>query len=443
PNTYQLKAMSFTQQLAFTNKMSTDTYRGAGMPESCSIIERLVDLTAAEFGLDPAEVRRRNLAPKEAFPFTSASGLVYDSGDYEKSLDKALEIIDYKKIRAEQAEARKQGRYIGIGLASYVEVAGVGPSSFFPGLKVGGWESATVTIEPDGKVTVLTGSSPHGQGIETSFAQVAADQLGVDLEDVRVVHGDTGRVQYGIGTFASRSMAVGGAALVGAIGKLQDKMKKIASFMMEAPPDQLTFAHKAITIGGDLSRSIPLQKVVDAAYQFRPAIPGLEPGLAAQCFFEPPNFCAPFGAHASVVEVDLETGRVKFLKYAAVYDCGTVINPLIVEGQVHGGTAQGIGQALCEEVHYDETGQLVSGSLMDYAIPRADLVPRFDVANTVTPTPLNPLGAKGIGESGCIAGSVCVVNAVIDALQPFGVRNIELPLKAERVWRAIQEAKKA
>jgi aerobic carbon-monoxide dehydrogenase large subunit len=443
PNAYKLQALSFVQQLAFTNKMATDTYRGAGMPEACAIIERLVDLTAAEFGLDPAEVRRKNLVPREAFPFTSASGLVYDSGDYEKSLDKGLELIDYKRRRAEQGEARKHGRYIGIGLACYVEVAGVGPSSFFPGLKAGGWESATVKIEPDGKVTVLTGSSPHGQGIETSFAQVTADALGIDVDDVKVIHGDTGRVQYGIGTFASRSMAVGGAALMGAIGKLQDKMKKIASFMMEVPADQLTFARRAIAIGGDLSKSIPLQKVIDTAYQFRTPIPGLEPGLEAQTFFEPPNFCSPFGTHAAVVEVDPETGRVKFLKYAVVYDCGTVINPLIVEGQVHGGTTQGIGQALCEEVYYDETGQLISGSLMDYALPRADMVPRFEVANTVTPTPLNQLGAKGIGESGCIAGTACVVNAVIDALQPFGVKNIDMPLKAERIWRAIQDAKKA
>lgn len=441
PNTYKLQATSFTQHLAFTNKMSTDTYRGAGLPEAIAIIERVMDLTAAEFGLDPAEVRRKNLVPKDVFPWTTATGLVYDSGNYEQALDKALELIDYKQARARQADARIQGRHLGIGLACYAEMSGVGPSGFFPGLKVGGWESATVRIEPDGKVTVLTGSSSHGQGHETSFAQVAAEALGIDFHDVKVIHGDTGRVQYGIGTFASRSMAVGGAALAGAIGKLQDKMKKIASFMMEAPPEQLMFAQRAIAIASDRSKSIPLQKVIDAAYQFRAPIPGLEPGLEASHFFEPPNFCTSFGAHASIVEVDPETGRVNILKYVVVYDCGTVVNPLIVEGQIHGGTVQGIGQALYEEVYYDDTGQLISGSLMDYALPRADMLPFFEVANTVTPTSLNPLGAKGIGESGCIGGVACVVNAVIDALQPFGVTNIDLPLREERVWRAIREAR--
>ncbi|HTW87603.1 MAG TPA: xanthine dehydrogenase family protein molybdopterin-binding subunit [Candidatus Binataceae bacterium] len=443
PNTYKLRAAAFTQQLVFTNKMSTDTYRGAGLPEAIAIIERVMDLTATEFGLDPAEVRRRNLVARADFPWTSATGLIYDTGNYEPALDKTLALLDYKKARTEQAAARKHGRYLGIGLACYAEMSGVGPSNFFPGLKVGGWESATVRIEPDGKVVVLTGSSSHGQGHETSFAQVAADALGIEVGDIKVIHGDTGRVQYGIGTFASRSMAVGGAALMGAIAKLQDKMKKIASFMMEVPPDQLSFAQRAIVIGGDTAKSIPLQKVIDAAYQFRTPIPGLEPGLEASHFFEPPNFCTSFGTHASLVEVDPETGGVKFLKYVALYDCGTVINPLIVEGQVHGGTVQGIGQALCEEVYYDQAGQLISGSLMDYALPRAATLPWFEVANTVTRTTLNPLGAKGMGESGCIGAVACVVNAVIDALQPFGVKQIELPLKAERIWRAIQDAKPA
>ncbi len=443
PNAYNLQAVAFTEQLAFTNKMSTDTYRGAGMPEAITIMERVVEIAAAELGLDPAEVRRKNLVPKDAFPFTSATGLVYDSGDYEKTLDKALELIDYGKVRAEQAEARKQGRYIGIGLCCYVEIAGFGPSAFLPDYKAGGWESATVKIEPDGNVLVLTGSSPHGQGLETTYAQITADALGVEVDDVRVVHGDTARVQYGIGTFGSRSIAVGGAALSIALEKVKDKMKKIASFMMEVPPDQLSFVRRTIAIGGDLTKSIPLRHVIDAAYKFKPAIPGLEPGLEASHFFEPPNFCAPFGTHAAVVEADPETGSVNFRRYVAVYDCGTVINPLIVEGQVHGGTAQGIGQALYEEVFYDESGQLLSGSLMDYALPKAGMLPRFELANTVTPTPINPLGAKGIGESGCIAGSACVLNAVLDALRPLGVQHLEMPLKPERIWRAIQAAKKA
>jgi carbon-monoxide dehydrogenase large subunit len=259
---------------------------------------------------------------------------------------------------------------------------------------------------------------------------------------VRVLHGDTAIVQYGIGTFASRSLAVGGAALMGAIGKLQDKMKRLASFLTEVPPEQMSFGKRAIIFGGDPNRSIPLQKVIDAAYQFRQPYPGLEPGLDETSFFEPPNCTCPFGANMSLVEVDIETGNVKILRYVNVFDCGTVINPLIVDGQIHGGLAQGIGQALCEEIVYDESGQLLSGSLMDYAMPRAEMFPRFEVANTVTPTPINPLGAKGIGESGAIAGNACIANAVLDALRPFGVKHIELPLKAERVWRAIQEAKK-
>jgi aerobic carbon-monoxide dehydrogenase large subunit len=442
PNAYNLRAAAFSEQLVFTNKMSTDTYRGAGMPEAITIAERTIELVAAELGLDAAEVRRRNLVPKEAFPFTSATGLHLDSGDYEKTLDKALELIDYQKVRAEQADARQQGRCIGIGLSCYVELAGFGPSAMIPNGKAGGWESATVKIEPDGNVLVMTGSSPHGQGLATTYAQITADALGVEIDDVRVIHGDTGRVQYGIGTFGSRSIAVGGAALSMALEKVKDKMKKIASFMMEVPPDQLSFAQRRIAVGGDLTKSIAMRQVVDAAYKFKPAVPGLEPGLEASHFFEPPNFCAPFGTHAAVIEVDTETGNVSFRSYVAVYDCGTVINPLIVEGQVFGGSSQGIGQALYEEVLYDESGQLLSGSLMDYAVPKATMLPHFEIANTVTPTPINPLGAKGIGESGCIASSACVLNAVFDALWPLGVRHLEMPLKPERIWRAIRDAKK-
>ncbi|MBF6569861.1 MAG: xanthine dehydrogenase family protein molybdopterin-binding subunit [Candidatus Binataceae bacterium] len=441
PNVYNLQALAFEQKLAFTNKMSTDTYRGAGMPEAVAIIEHLVDLAATECNLDPVEIRRRNLVPKDKFPFTSASGVEYDSGNYEAALDKALEMIDYKQLRADQIEARKQGRHLGIGVCCYVETSGVGPSSFFPGLVAGGWESAKIRIEPDGKVSVMTGSSPHGQGLATTYAQITAEALGIAVEDVRVLHGDTAVVQYGIGTFASRSLAVGGAALSSAIGKLQDKMKRLASFLTEIPPDQMSFGERAIIFNDDPNKSIPLQKVIDAAYQFRTPYPGLEPGLEATSFFEPPNCTAPFGTHIALVEVDIETGSVSILRYVNVYDCGTVINPLIVEGQIHGGTAQGIGQALCEEVVYDDQGQLLSGSLMDYALPRAGMLPMFEVANTVTLTPINPLGAKGIGESGAIGGVSCIASAVLDALKPFGVKHIELPLKAERVWHAIQDAK--
>ncbi len=440
---YKIPALAFDQQMVFTNKMSTDAYRGAGRPEACYIAERIMDMVASEFGLDPADVRRRNFIPKEAFPAPTAGGLVYDSGDYELSLNKALEMVDYPKVRAEQAEARKQGRYIGVGIASYVEICGIGPSSLLPPkLKGGGWESATIRMEPDCKVTVLTGVSPHGQGQETTFAQMVADEFGIDIDDVTVVHGDTAMVQYGIGTFGSRGTTVGGPALMMAVGKLQDKMKKIASTMMEVPPDKLTFTNRTVALASDPSKSIPLQQVVDAAYGYKQPIPGIEPGLDATSFYEPQNCTFPFGTHVAVVEVDPETGVVKFLRYVAVDDCGKIISPLLVEGQIHGGIAQGIAQALYEEVVYDENGQLITGTLMDYAVPRAHMLPRYELASTVTPSPVNILGVKGVGEAGTIGSTPCIVNAVVDALAPLGIRHLDMPLKPEKVWRAIRDAQR-
>jgi carbon-monoxide dehydrogenase large subunit len=440
---YKIPALEFDQQMVFTNKMSTDAYRGAGRPEACYIAERIMDMVASEFGLDPADVRRRNFIPKEAFPAPTAGGLVYDSGDYELSLNKALEMVDYPQVRAEQAEARKQGRYIGVGIASYVEICGIGPSSLLPPkLKGGGWESATIRMEPDCKVTVLTGVSPHGQGQETTFAQMVADEFGIDIDDVTVVHGDTAMVQYGIGTFGSRGTTVGGPALMMAVGKLQDKMKKIASTMMEVPPDKLTFTNRTVALASDPSKSIPLQQVVDAAYGYKQPIPGIEPGLDATSFYEPQNCTFPFGTHVAVVEVDPETGVVKFLRYVAVDDCGKIISPLLVEGQIHGGIAQGIAQALYEEVVYDENGQLITGTLMDYAVPRAHMLPRYELASTVTPSPVNILGVKGVGEAGTIGSTPCIVNAVVDALAPLGIRHLDIPLKPEKVWRAIRDAQR-
>jgi carbon-monoxide dehydrogenase large subunit len=443
---YKIPALSFEQQMVFTNKMATDAYRGAGRPEACFIAERTMDMVANELGMDPAEVRRKNFIPKEAFPAPTAGGLVYDSGDYELALGKALEAVEYKKWRAEQAEARGHGRLIGIGLSSYVEICGIGPSALLPPkLKGGGWESATVRVEPDGKVTVLTGISPHGQGQETTFAQMVADAMGIDIDDVTVVHGDTAIVQYGVGTFGSRGTTVGGPALMMAVGKVQEKMKKIASTMMEVPPEQLTFRNRTIAMASDPAKSIPLQQVIDAAYGYKQPIPGVEPGLDANAFYEPSACTFPFGTHAAVVEVDPETGVVKFLRYVAVDDCGTIISPLLVEGQIHGGIAQGIAQALYEEVVYDENGQLITGSLMDYAVPKADMLPRYELTSTVTPSPVNSLGVKGVGEAGTIGSTPCVVNAVMDALKPLGITNLQMPLKPERIWRAIQEkrAKKA
>jgi carbon-monoxide dehydrogenase large subunit len=439
---YKIPALAFEQQMVFTNKMATDAYRGAGRPEACFIAERTMENVANELGLDPAEVRRRNFIPKEAFPAPIASGLVYDSGDYELTLNKALEIVDYKKQRAEQEAARKQGRLIGIGIASYVEICGIGPSALLPPkLRGGGWESATVRVEPDGKVTVLTGISPHGQGQETTFAQMVADALGIDIDDVNVVHGDTAIVQYGIGTFGSRGTTVGGPALMMAVGKVQEKMKKFASSMMEVPPDQLVFQNRTIAMASDASKSIPLQQVIDAAYGYKQPIPGVEPGLDATSFYEPSACTFPFGAHVAVVEVDPETGVVKFLRYIAVDDCGKIISPLLVEGQIHGGIAQGIAQALYEEVVYDENGQLITGTLMDYAVPKADMLPRYELESTVTPSPVNSLGVKGVGEAGTIGSTPCVVNAVMDALKPLGITSLDMPLKPERIWRAIHEAK--
>lgn len=439
---YKIPAMSFEQVMVFTNKMATDAYRGAGRPEAAYIAERTMDMVAAELGLDPVEVRRRNFIPKEAFPYATCAGLVYDSGDYHAALNKALEIVDYPKMRAEQAEALKHGRYIGIGIASYVEICGIGPSAMLPP-KVPGWESATVRMEPDSRITVLTGISPHGQGQETTFAQMAADAFGVDIDDVAVMHGDTAIVQYGVGTFGSRGLSVGGTALMMSVGKLQDKLKKIASTMMEAPPDQLTFTNRTVALKSDAAKAIPLQAVVDAAYGWKMPIPGMEPGLDATSVFEPTGCTFPFGTHVAVVEVDPDTGVVKFLRYVAVDDCGNIISPLLVAGQVHGGIAQGIAQALYEEVVYDENGQLVTATLMDYAAPRARMLPHYELAHTFTPSPLNPMGVKGVGEAGTIGSTPCMVNAVLDALKPLGVRHIDMPLRPEKLWRAVKDAKKA
>lgn len=441
---YKVPAMSFEQLVVFTNKMAPDAYRGAGRPEACYIAERTMDMIAFELNLDPAEVRRKNFIPKEAFPAQIPSGLVYDSGDYATALDKALKNIDYPKVRAEQAEARKQGRYVGIGLCSYVEICGIGPSAMLPPtMKGGGWESATIRMEPDCKVTVLTGVSPHGQGQETSFAQMVADEFGIGIDDVNVVHGDTAIVQYGTGTFGSRGTSVGGAALMMATQKLQAKMKKIASTMMEVPPEQIVFHQGTMALASDVTKSIPMQRVVDGAYGYKVTIPGVEPGLNESAFYEPTACTFPFGTHACVVEVDPDTGVVKFLRYVAVDDCGRIINPLLVEGQVHGGIAQGIAQALYEEVIYDENGQLLTATLMDYAVPKAEMLPHYELDSTMTPSPVNPLGVKGVGEAGTIGSTPCVVNAVHDALKPLGIKNLDMPLKPERLWRAIKSARKA
>jgi carbon-monoxide dehydrogenase large subunit len=425
-----------------TNTTLVDAYRGAGRPEATYLVERAVDLMARELGLDPAEIRRRNFVPANAFPHTTATGVTYDSGNYQPTLDKALEIAGYQQLRQEQAQARQEGKYLGIGVTTYVEICGMAPSQVLGavGAGAGGWESATVRVHPSGKVTVFSGASSHGQGHETAFSQIVADGMGIPFEDVEVVHGDTAQVQFGIGTFGSRSAAVGGMAVQMSLQKIEEKAKKIAAFLLEAAEADLVFEGGQFFVKGTPGRGITIQQVAFAAYVPHKYPTGLEPGLEATSFYDPSNFTWPFGTHVAVVEVDPETGVVKLRRYVAVDDCGRVINPLLVDGQIHGGLAQGIAQALYEEAVYDENGQLVSGSLMDYAVPKADDLVNFELDRTETPSPVNALGVKGIGEAGTIASSAAIVNAVVDALAPLGVKHLDMPLKPERVWQAIQQA---
>jgi carbon-monoxide dehydrogenase large subunit len=425
-----------------TNTTLVDAYRGAGRPEATYLVERAVDLTARELGMDPAEIRRRNFVAASAFPHTTATGVTYDSGNYQPTLDKALDIAGYQQLRREQAQLRQQGKYLGIGVTTYVEICGMAPSQVLGavGAGAGGWESATVRVHPTGKVTVYSGASSHGQGHETAFAQIVGDGLGVPFADVEVVHGDTAQVQFGIGTFGSRSAAVGGMAAVMSVKKIEEKAKKIAAFLLEAAEADLVFEGGQFFVKGTPGRGVTIQQVAFAAYVPHKYPTGLEPGLEATSFYDPANFTWPFGTHVAVVEVDPETGVIKLQRYVAVDDCGRVINPLLVDGQIHGGLAQGIAQALFEEAVYDESGQLVSGSLMDYAVPKADDLVNFELDRTETPSPVNALGVKGIGEAGTIASSAAIVNAVVDALAPLGVKHLDMPLKPERVWQAIQQA---
>ena len=430
--TFQNVQMDLTA--AFTNKMATDAYRGAGRPEATYLIERMIDIVAHD--LDPLDVRRKNFIGKDAFPHETGTALAYDSGDYTAALDRALKMADYDALRQQQADLRARGRYLGIGFSTYVEICGMGPSAAMP---AGGWESSTVRVDPTGKVTVLTGVSPHGQGQETTFAQLVADGLGVDLEDIRIIHGDTDAVQYGIGTFGSRATAVGGTAMVHAMGKIKDKVIKIAAHLMESNPQDIVLEDGKYSVHGAPESGLSLAEIAQVAHVGVGLPPETEPGLAESHFFEPPNFTYPFGTHIAVVEVDADTGEVDLQRYIAVDDCGNIINPLIVEGQVHGGIAQGVGQALYEEAIYDATGQMLTGSFMDYALPKAHDFPRFELDNTVTPSPVNPMGVKGVGEAGTIGSTPAIANAVIDALKPFGVRHIDLPLRPEKLWKLMQE----
>ncbi len=431
PGLYKTKNVRADIVGVFTNCMPTDAYRGAGRPEATHGIERMVDLLADELKMDPAEIRLKNFVGKDEFPYATATGLMYDSGDYAAPLKKALEIVGYQKLRQEQTEARKQGKWMGIGISTYGEICAIGPS---PATPAGGWESATVKIEPSGKVTVMTGACPHGQGEETTFAQITADELGVGLDDVLVIRGDTAIVQYGIGTFGSRATAIGGTALYFALQDLKAKIKKFGAMLLES--EDVTFSAGQV-ICNRTGKSKSLQEIAGASYRALKLPPETEPGLLATRFWEPPNFTFPFGAHIVVSDIDGETGQIKIRRYVAVDDCGNMINPLLVDGQVHGGVAQGLGQALWEQAVYDDNGQLVTGELMDYAVPRAHMMPWIENDHTTTPSPVNPLGVKGVGEAGTIGCSPAVVNSVVDALSPLGVRHIDMPLTPEKIWKLI------
>ena len=432
---YAIPAVRATLTEVFTNKTPTDAYRGAGRPEAIYFLERAMDMLASELEMDPAELRRKNFIRPEQFPYATQTGVEYDSGDYDKALDRALETAGWEQLKAERDAARAEGRLVGLGLSMYVEVCGVGPSASMP---MGGWEHSQVTVERDGRISATTGASPHGQGNETTFAQMLADQFGVPLEHVRIHHGDTAVVKQGsLGTGGSRSQAVGGAALHLAGGKVKTKMAKFAALLLEAHEADLVFENGRIGVKGAPSAAKTFAEV--AAYAYRPLrLPdGLEPGLSDEAFFEPANNTYPFGCNIVMLEVDRDTGEPRLLRMVAVDDAGHLINPLIVEGQIHGGLAQGIGQALVEEVVYGSDGQPLTGSLMDYALPRASDFPRFELDSTVTPTPMNPLGAKGIGEAGTIGSTPCVVSAAVDALSGFGVRHIDMLLRPEKLWRII------
>src|SRR6267142_2367058 len=427
PGPYKIPAFDVEVRGAYTNTTPVDAYRGAGRPEATFAMERIIDRLADEIGMDPAEVRRKNFIPADAFPFNTISGITYDSGNYEPALDRALAMADYKGFEKRRAQAKARGNYRGIGFSTYVEICGLAPSKANSALGVGwgGYESARIRVHATGSVQVFTGTSPHGQGHETSWAQIAADALGVSPNDIEVRHGDTFESPgMGVGTFGSRSLAVGGIAVHKAAEKVRERVVQIGKVFVKGVPD------KAKNFG-DISM---------AAYLANNLPDGMEPGLEATVYYDPPNFTFPFGTHIAEVEIDGETGAVRIERYSACDDCGRQINPMIVEGQLHGGITQGIGQALYEGAVYDDNGQLLSGSMMEYHVPSAEDVPMFNLDHTVTLTNTNPLGVKGIGEAGTIGSTPAAVNAVIDALSPLGIKHIDMPLTSEKIWRAIRAA---
>lgn len=425
-----------------THTTPVDAYRGAGRPEATFLIERMVDLYALAIQRDPLDVRKKNLIQPDEFPFTNPFGLEYDSGNYQATLDKALQIFNYEEFRRDQENLRKQGKYIGVGFSTYVEMCGLGPSEVAGavGFQGGLWESATVRVHPTGKVSVFTGASPHGQGEETTFAQIVAEELGIAIDDIEVIHGDTAQIAMGWGTYGSRTTAVGGAAIHMANQKVIEKARKIAAHKLEVNDDDVVFDKGVFMVKGLPARSIRFQEVALDAYLAWNLPPGIEPALEGTAFYNPKNFTYPFGVHIAVVSVDTDTGDITLMRYIAVDDVGKIINPMIVEGQVHGGLVQGIGQALWEGAEYDNQGQLMTGSFLDYTVPKARFFPKFETAHTETPSPHNPLGVKGVGETGAIASTPAIVNAVMDALRPFNILDLPMPLTSRKVWNAIRQA---
>ena len=439
---YGVEGYDFECVGVFTHTTPTDAYRGAGRPEATYAIERAVDALARKLGQDPVELRRLNFIKE--FPADLASGLTVDSGDYDASLDRALEMVDYDALRREQEERRERGdsTQLGIGLSTYLEMCGLAPSRILAAIRygAGGWDAATIRCLPTGTVQVLIGTSPHGQGHATTFSQIVADRLGIPIDEIEVLHGDTSVIPLGMDTYGSRSLAVGGVALYNAADKVIAKAKQIVAHGLEVAEDDLEYDAGRFTVRGT-DRSMTIKEAALAAWTAHNLPDGMEPGLEETYVYDPPNFSWPGGCHIAVVEVDTETGSADLRRYVAVDDVGAVINPMIVDGQVHGGIAQGVAQALFEEAVYDEDGNLVTGSMVNYMVPSAAELPSFELDRTESPSPTNPMGVKGVGETGTIASPAAVMNAVVDALSPLGVDDVDMPATPERVWRAIEEAR--
>jgi len=433
---YRCQAMRMEVTGVYTNKMSTDAYRGAGRPEATYTIERLMDMVADELGLDPVQVRLKNFPKPTDFPFETATGLTYDSGNYQRALKKAQSLSGWTKLLQQRTRARKEGRLFGVGLSTYVEICALGPSQM---MAAGGWEWGCVRLEMSGKVTVITGATPHGQGQETSFAQITADRLGVAMEDVVVMRGDTAVAHYGRDTYGSRATVIGGTAILMCIDRIEAKARILAAHLLGTTPRNVQIKAGRFQAKGNARKALTWAELAAESYVAKNIPPDFEPGLEASAFFEPKNCTYPFGTHIVAVEVDRDTGEVRIVKYAAVDDCGPQINPLLVEGQVQGGIAHSLGQVLFERTVYDENGQLLTGEFMDYPLPRAGDIPPYLLDHTVTPSPSNPMGIKGVGEAGTIGATPAIANAVIDALSPLGIRHLDLPLTPERIWRAIRD----